>query len=102
MKWKDRLRRCGKPQSDGRGNNLDSTRREKTQRCAVLDQMTTHPCTDPRTGKGGHRGFLQNGPVWLTTVPFQPSLRLTDFEVAATLQLAYLSRRTGGPLHQLR
>jgi hypothetical protein len=31
------------------------------------------------------------GRVWLTTMPFQPSLRLTDFEVAAALQLRTLT-----------
>ncbi|RSH89967.1 hypothetical protein EHS25_001953 [Saitozyma podzolica] len=31
------------------------------------------------------------GRVWLTTIPFQPSLRLTDFEVAAALQLRTLT-----------
>ncbi|GFZ44869.1 hypothetical protein JCM24511_02595 [Saitozyma sp. JCM 24511] len=31
------------------------------------------------------------GRVWLTTIPFQPSLRLTDFEVAAALQLRTLA-----------
>jgi hypothetical protein len=31
------------------------------------------------------------GRVWLTTISFQPSLRLTDFEVAAALQLRTLA-----------
>ncbi|RSH93589.1 hypothetical protein EHS25_006234, partial [Saitozyma podzolica] len=31
------------------------------------------------------------GRVWLTTIPFQPTLRLTDFEVAAALQLRTLT-----------
>ncbi|GFZ50356.1 hypothetical protein JCM24511_08113 [Saitozyma sp. JCM 24511] len=31
------------------------------------------------------------GRVWLTTIPFQPSLRLTDFEIAAALQLRTLA-----------
>ncbi|GFZ51184.1 hypothetical protein JCM24511_08942 [Saitozyma sp. JCM 24511] len=31
------------------------------------------------------------GRVWLTTIPFRPSLRLTDFEVAAALQLRILA-----------
>jgi hypothetical protein len=31
------------------------------------------------------------GKVWLTTIPFQPSLHITDFEVAAALQLRTLA-----------
>ena len=31
------------------------------------------------------------GRVWLTTIPFQPSPRLTDFEAAAALQLRTLA-----------
>jgi hypothetical protein len=31
------------------------------------------------------------GRVWLTTIPFQPSLRLSHFEVAAALQLRTLA-----------
>ncbi|RSH85351.1 hypothetical protein EHS25_004747 [Saitozyma podzolica] len=31
------------------------------------------------------------GRVWLTTIPFQPSLRVTDFEIAAALQLGTLA-----------
>jgi hypothetical protein len=43
------------------------------------------------TGQGGCRGFFQAGQVWLTTILFPPSLRLTDFEVAAALQLRALA-----------
>jgi hypothetical protein len=38
--------------------------------------------------------------VWLTTIPFQPSLRLTDFEVAAAPQLRTLTGEREA--HQLR
>jgi hypothetical protein len=46
---------------------------------------------NPGTGQGRCRGFFQAEQVWLTTILFQPSLRLTDFEVAAALQLRALA-----------
>jgi hypothetical protein len=35
------------------------------------------------------------GRVWLTTIPFQPSLGLTDFEIAAALKLRTLAGNRG-------
>ncbi|GFZ44306.1 hypothetical protein JCM24511_02028 [Saitozyma sp. JCM 24511] len=45
----------------------------------------------PEQAKAVVEASSKLGRVWLTTIPFQPSLRLTDFEVAAALQLRTLT-----------
>jgi hypothetical protein len=45
----------------------------------------------PEQAKAMVEASSKLGKVWLTTIPFQPSLRLTDFEVAAALQLRTLT-----------
>ncbi|GFZ49914.1 hypothetical protein JCM24511_07317 [Saitozyma sp. JCM 24511] len=52
---------------------------------ALLGSLT------PEQAKAVVEASSKLGRVWLTTIPFQPSLRLTDFEVAATLQLRTLA-----------
>src|SRR5689334_6856502 len=52
---------------------------------ALLGSLT------PEQAKAVVEASSKLGRVWLTTIPFQPSLRLTDFEVAATLQLRTLT-----------
>jgi hypothetical protein len=46
---------------------------------------------NPEQAKAVVEASSKLGRVWLTTIPFQPSLRLTDFEVAAALQLRTLA-----------
>jgi hypothetical protein len=46
---------------------------------------------NPEQAKAVVEASSKLGRVWLTTIPFQPSLRLTDFEVAAALQLRTLT-----------
>jgi hypothetical protein len=46
---------------------------------------------NPEQAKAVVEASSKLGRVWLTTMPFQPSLRLTDFEVAAALQLRTLT-----------
>ncbi|GFZ44313.1 hypothetical protein JCM24511_02035 [Saitozyma sp. JCM 24511] len=50
---------------------------------------------NPEQAKAVVEASSKLGRVWLTTIPFQPSLRLTDFEVAAALQLQEIQE--GGP-----
>ncbi|GFZ48416.1 hypothetical protein JCM24511_06164 [Saitozyma sp. JCM 24511] len=45
----------------------------------------------PEQAKAVVEASSKLGRVWLTTIPFQPSLRLSDFEVAAALQLRTLA-----------
>ncbi|GFZ47034.1 hypothetical protein JCM24511_04260 [Saitozyma sp. JCM 24511] len=45
----------------------------------------------PEQAKAVVQASSKLGRVWLTTIPSQPSLRLTDFEVAAALQLRTLA-----------
>ncbi|GFZ52325.1 hypothetical protein JCM24511_10098 [Saitozyma sp. JCM 24511] len=52
---------------------------------ALLGSLT------PEQAKAVVEASSKLGRVWLTTIPFQPSLRLTDFEVAAALQLRTLA-----------
>ncbi|RSH85360.1 hypothetical protein EHS25_004756 [Saitozyma podzolica] len=52
---------------------------------ALLSSLT------PEQAKAEVEASSKLGRVWLTTIPFQPSLRLTDFEVAAALQLRTLA-----------
>jgi hypothetical protein len=52
---------------------------------ALLGSLT------PEQAKAVVEASSKLGRVWLTTIPFQPSLRLTDFEVAAALQLRTLT-----------
>jgi hypothetical protein len=52
---------------------------------ALLGSLT------PERAKAVVEASSKLGRVWLTTIPFQPSLRLTDFEVAAALQLRTLT-----------
>ncbi|RSH94159.1 hypothetical protein EHS25_003962 [Saitozyma podzolica] len=48
---------------------------------ALLGSLT------PEQAKAVVESSSKLGRVWLTTIPFQPSLRLTDFDVAAALEL---------------
>jgi hypothetical protein len=52
---------------------------------ALLSSLT------PEQAKAVVEASSKLGRVWLTTIPFQPSLRLSDFEVAAALQLRTLA-----------
>jgi hypothetical protein len=52
---------------------------------ALLGSLT------PEQAKAVIEASSKLGRVWLTTIPFQASLRLTDFEVAAALQLRTLT-----------
>jgi hypothetical protein len=52
---------------------------------ALLGSLT------PEQAKAVVESSSKLGRVWLTRIPFQPSLRLTDFEVAAVLQLSTLA-----------
>jgi hypothetical protein len=45
----------------------------------------------PQPAKAIAEAYSKLGMVWLITIPFQPSLRLTDFEVVAALQLRTLA-----------
>jgi hypothetical protein len=45
----------------------------------------------PEQAKAVVEASSKLGRVWPTTIPFQPSLRLTDFEVAAALQQCTLA-----------
>jgi hypothetical protein len=55
-------------------------------RDALLSSLT------PEQAKAVVEASSKLGGAWLTTIPFQPSLRLTDSEVAAALQLRTLAR----------
>ncbi|RSH95771.1 hypothetical protein EHS25_000863 [Saitozyma podzolica] len=52
---------------------------------ALLGSLT------PEQAKAMVKASSKLGRVWVTTIPFQPSLRLTDFEVTAALQLRTLA-----------
>jgi hypothetical protein len=52
---------------------------------ALLGSLT------PEQAKAVVEASSKLGRLWLTTIPFQPSLRLTDFEVSAALQLRTLA-----------
>ncbi|RSH85400.1 hypothetical protein EHS25_004796 [Saitozyma podzolica] len=55
------------------------------------EQGGTARLADRRAAKAVVEASSKLGRVWLTTIPFQPSLHLTDFEVAAALQRRTLS-----------
>jgi hypothetical protein len=53
--------------------------------------LTLAPILTPEShpARPQHRGILPAGQVWLTALPFLPSLGLADFRIVAALQLLH-------------
>jgi hypothetical protein len=76
------------------------TQHQRCQEIFAGNRETLLGSLTPEQAKAVIEASSKLGRVWHTTTPFQPSLRLTDVEVTAALQLRILTG--GGPLHPLR
>jgi hypothetical protein len=68
-----------------------TTQRQRCQEIFTGNKEALLGSLTPEQAKAVVEASSKLGRVWLTTIPFQPSLRLTDFEVAAALQLRTLA-----------